>query len=175
MSNIKKLITAAILLALTIIMSRLLSIQMPLLKIGFSFIPLMISAILLGPAWSTIIAVFADLIGFSLFPSGNFFIGFTISAFLTGLTYGLFLYKKDGIFKTKILLIRLLLSSTIVLIFISGLLNSYWLFLMYGKSLIAILPIRIIKEVIMMPVHIIAIYLVDKSMRRLFIKYMFQK
>ena len=49
MSNIKKLITAAVLLALVIIMTRFLSIQTPFMRIGFSFIPIILSAILLGP------------------------------------------------------------------------------------------------------------------------------
>ena len=174
MFNPKKLIIAAVLLALIIIMTRFLSIQTQFLRIGFSFIPIIISAILLGPVWSAIIASIADLIGFFLFPSGGpFFIGFTLSAFLSGLIYGLFLYKKNGVFKTKALLIRLTLSSLIVVIIIGGLLNSYWLFLMYGKIFIAFMPIRIIKELIMVPIHVIIIFLIEKHVIRSFTKYIF--
>ena len=168
MSNVKKLITAAVLLALVIIMTRFLSIQTPFLRIGFGFIPIILSAILLGPAWSTIIAGIADLIGVFLFPSGAFFIGFTLSAFLTGLIYGLFLYKKDGIFETKALLIHLILSSLIVLILIGGLLNSYWLSLMYDKGFMAIMPMRVVKELIMLPIQVIVIFLIKKAMRKPF-------
>ena len=55
----------------------------------------MLSAIILGPKYSTVLAGLADLIGALLFPFGSFFIGYTISALLTGLVYGLFLYNKD--------------------------------------------------------------------------------
>ena len=175
MSNIKKLITAAVLLALVIIMTIFLSIQTPFLRIGFSFIPIILSAILLGPVWSTLIAGAGDLIGIFLFPAGAFFSGFTLSAILTGLIYGIFLYKKDGIFETKALLIRLTLSSLIVLVLIGGLLNSYWLFLMYNKGFMAIMPMRVVKELIMLPIQVIVIFFIEKAMRKPISRYMFSE
>lgn len=166
MSNVKKLIIAAVLLALVIILTRFLSIQTPFLRIGFSFIPIIFAAIFLGPVWSTIIAGVGDVLGMILFPSGPFFLGFTVSAILTGLIYGLFLYNKNGIMDTKKLLIRLTLSSLIVLVLIGGILNSFWLFLMYDKGFMAIMPMRIVKELIMLPIQVIVIFTIEKAIRK---------
>ncbi len=76
----KKNILAALLLAVLLILSRFLSVKTSLLVISFSFIPLMICAIYLGPKYATLIAALGDLIGALLFPFGTYFIGFTISA-----------------------------------------------------------------------------------------------
>ena len=95
MSKIKKIALAALLLALEIILSRFLSIKTPILVISFGFLPIMFSAILLGPKFSFLIAILADLIGALLFPFGEYFVGFTIIQGLTGLVYGIFLYNKE--------------------------------------------------------------------------------
>lgn len=76
----KKIILSAMLLAVLLILSRFLSVKTSLLVISFSFIPIMISAIYLGPKYSTLIAALGDLIGALLFPFGTYFVGFTISA-----------------------------------------------------------------------------------------------
>ncbi len=47
MSKLKKIVLSALLLALLIVLSRFLSIKTPLLVISFSFIPIMLSAMLL--------------------------------------------------------------------------------------------------------------------------------
>lgn len=62
MSKIKKIILSAMLLAILIILNRFISIKTEVLVISFSFIPMMISAIWLGPKYSTIIALLGDLI-----------------------------------------------------------------------------------------------------------------
>lgn len=79
----KKIILSAILLALLIILSRFLSIKTPIMRISFEFVPTMLCAIWLGPKWTILIKVLGDLIGATLFPSGAFFIGYTISAGIT--------------------------------------------------------------------------------------------
>ncbi len=83
MSKTKKIVLAGILLALLLVLSRFLSIKTPILVISFSFVPIMMSAILLGPKYSTLIAALGDLIGALLFPFGAYFPGYTLSQALT--------------------------------------------------------------------------------------------
>lgn len=52
MSKNKKIILSAMLLALLIVLSRFLSIETQFLVLSFSFIPIMMSAIWLGPKYS---------------------------------------------------------------------------------------------------------------------------
>ena len=62
MSKNKKIILSAIFLALLIILSRILSIKTPVVKISFAFIPTMLCAIWLGPKWTVLVNVFGDII-----------------------------------------------------------------------------------------------------------------
>ena len=166
MSKIKKIVLSAMLLALLIVLSRFLSIKTPIVVISLSFVPIMMSAIWLGPKYSLAIATLGDLIGAILFPFGAYFPGYTLSQLLTGLIYGLFLYKKPQpeISDCKFM-IKLIISSILVLGVIGILLTSLWVHITAGKSYIAVMVTRITTQVIMLPIQVITIYALEKLTR----------
>lgn len=166
MKKIRKIIISALFLAATIVINRFLSINTSILSIGFTFVPLMLSAIILGPKYSTVIAGLADLIGALLFPFGSFFIGYTISALLTGLVYGLFLYNKDEFAVNKKFIIRLIICILIVTILINSGLNSLWIILTVKSASIASIPIRLLKNLIMVPIMFITIFSLGKLLTK---------
>lgn len=91
-----RLVHVALFIALEIILSRFCSIQTPIAKIGFAFVPVALCGMLYGPVWAGILGGISDMLGAILFPfGGNYFPGFTISAILAGATYGVFLHKKE--------------------------------------------------------------------------------
>ena len=92
--DVKSIALMGLLIALEIILSRFLSIAAWNLKIGFSFIPVVIAAILLGPVEAALVGAIADFLGAVLFPIGAYFPGFTLTQFIVGLVFGLLLYKK---------------------------------------------------------------------------------
>ena len=71
MSKLKKIILSGLLLAILIVFDRFISIKTMYLQVSFSFLPIMIAAIILGPKYST-------AIGALLWPFGAYFVGFTI-------------------------------------------------------------------------------------------------
>ena len=79
MSETKKLILSGLLLAILIVFDRFISIKTMYLQVSFSFLPIILAAIILGPKYSTIIAALGDLIGALLWPFGAYFVGFTIA------------------------------------------------------------------------------------------------
>lgn len=166
MSKLKKLILAGLLLATTIVLNRFLSIKTPILVISFSYIPIMLSSIMLGPWYTMLIAGFADLIGALLFPFGAYFVGYTISAVISGLIYGLFLYRKKE-FSNKSFILRLILSTLIVLIVCNCLLNTIWIYITTKEALFAILPTRLLKQLIMLPIQVVSIYFIDLGLKKL--------
>ncbi|SCG83186.1 hypothetical protein DW1_1616 [Proteiniborus sp. DW1] len=87
--NTKALVGASLLTAISIVLTRVFSIMVPLgglpaLRIEFGPIPLIISGILYGPFWGGLAGIIADLIGVMINPMGAFFPGFTISSMLWG-------------------------------------------------------------------------------------------
>lgn len=172
MSKIKKIIISALLLAASIVINRFLSINTSILSIGFTFVPLMLAGIILGFKYSLVIAGLSDLIGALLFPFGSYFVGYTISSILTGLIYGLLLYNKDGFVFNKKFLIRLLIAILIVCILINGLLNTIWIIMTVKKASYAIIPTRVLKQLLMIPVMFITMSsltkLLEKQIRGLY-------
>lgn len=172
MSKNKKIILTAILLATLIILSRFLSIKTPILKISFAFIPTILCAMWLGPKWTVLLNVLADIIGATLFPTGAFFIGYTISTAISGLIYGLLLYKKeDNSYTDKQFLIRLIISIILVTCISNIGLNTLWISITTGKAFIVLLGTRIVKELIMIPIQIIVILFIEKMLRKTFNTY----
>lgn len=172
MSKTKKIILAGLLLGLLLVLSRFVSIKTSILVISFSFLPIMISAYLLGPLYSCLIAALGDLIGALLFPFGEYFVGFTIIQGLVGLVYGLLLYKKDGFFTGKKLIFRLIISSILVLGVIELLLMSLMLHFLYGSAFLAILSTRFVTKIIMLPIQILVVYFLSKYIIELTNKYL---
>ena len=172
MSRNKKIILTAILLATLIILSRFLSIKTPILKISFAFIPTMLCAIWLGVKWTVLLNVLGDIIGATLFPTGAFFIGYTISTAISGLIYGLLLYKKEvNSYTDKQFLIRLIISVILVTCISNIGLNTLWVSITTGKAFIVLLGTRIIKEIVMVPIQIVVILFVEKMLRSPFDTY----
>lgn len=156
MNKTKKIILTALFLATNIIIGRILSIRTPLITIGFSFVPLMLSAIILGPKYSTFISVMGDVLGALLFPVGSYFFGFTITAFFKGILYGLFLHQKTFNLSKKFIL-RLIICTTATNLLLNGLLNTFWIMIISENASNIIVPIRMLKQLIMVPIEVICI------------------
>lgn len=125
----------AILIALQVVLSRFLSIPTPIFKIGFSFVPVVIAARLYGVWGSAAVYGLGDLIGALLFPTGAYFPGFTASAVLSGIIYGIFLKGKSN-------LTRVTLAAGLNQLLCSFLLNSLWVSMTTGNPYLSMLATR---------------------------------
>ncbi len=143
-------------MSLLISMNVLLTHAVPVIKtdigrVSFGFIPLSLSSMLFGPVIGGLGGALSDIIGMIIAPKGPYFPGFTVNAFLSGATYGLFLYKKHKN------MTRIILAVLCVSVFINIGLNTYWLTILTGKGYIAMLPLRIIQNIITTIIQIIVI------------------
>lgn len=156
MSKTRTIAFVGLLVSMEIIFTRFLSFQTPIIRIGFGFIPIAFTAILFGPVIGGLAAAIADVLGMMIFPKGAYFPGFTLSAFLGGVVYGLFLYKKP------VTVLNVALSILLITLFIDLGLNTLWLSMITGKAAIALLIPRIYKSAIMFPVQTATIYILWK-------------
>lgn len=161
MNKTNKIVYMAILIALEIIITRFLSIQTPILRIGFGFIPLALGGAMLGPVLAGTMAASADILRMFLFPSGfPYFPGFTLSAFVAGAIYGLLLYKR------QVSILRTALAVALIIIFVDLFMNTYWLTMTTGKAASVLIGTRITKSIIMFPIQTTIIYTVIKLIDR---------
>lgn len=173
MSKNKKIILVALLLAMSIVLSRFLSIKTPIVTISFSFVPTILCAIWLGPKWTILMSVLSDLMGATLFPFGSFFIGYTITTAVAATIYGCLLYKKEeNTYTTQQFIIRLVLAVILVTIVCNIGLNTLWLNITTGKAFMVLLASRIVKELIMVPIKIIMMLFLESVLRKPFNKYL---
>ena len=146
------LVSCALLIALQVVLSRWLSFQTWNLKIGFSFVPVVLAARLFGPVQAMLVYGIGDVVGTLLFPVGAYFPGFTVSAVLSGLIYGLFLYKKNGSYvffgkkdaqASKVNeILRIAGAVGLIQLICSFFLNSLWISIAYGAPFAAQLATR---------------------------------
>jgi ECF transporter S component (folate family) len=149
--SVQTIIIIGFLIALEIILTRFLSVNTPIVRIGFGFIPVAIIAVLFGPIWAGVAYAIGDIIGALLFPTGAFFPGFTLTALLTGLTFGIFLYGKKVTWKTT------LPASLIVCILLNLCLDTFWLYILMNNGIWALLPARLIKCGVMIVLQVIVL------------------
>lgn len=172
MSRNKKIILTAVLLSMLIVLSRFLSIKTAITKISFAFVPTMLCAIWLGPKWTVLLNVLGDLIGATFFPTGPYFVGWTISTAVAGFIYGIILYKKEkDAYNDLQFVIRLTVSTVLVAVIVNMGLGNLWTSITNGKAFIAIFLSRLPKHLIMIPIHIIVIFALEKILRVPFDKY----
>lgn len=127
--SVRKIVFTAALTALEIVLSRFCSINTAGWKIGFGFVPVAAAAVLFGPWYAAVVGGLSDLVGALLFPIGAYFPGFTVTAAIIGIVYGLFLYKKDVKFFPGIVIPTLINSLVIGLC-----INTLWVSILYGSK-----------------------------------------
>ena len=122
-----------------------------------------------GPVVGAIFGGVLDVVKFLIKPDGGFFFGYTLTAMVGGLIYGLFFYKlqikkplETGLTGSKLVIAWIKANAlSILLIFIANALvkvicnigmNTLWTSMMSGKAWMALIPSRLVKNLIQIPV-----------------------
>lgn len=148
--NINMLVMLGLLIAIEVVLSRFLSISTWNIKIGLSFIPVVVAAVMYGPVQAGMVAAVGDFVGAILFPIGMYFPGFTVTAYLCGFVFGKCLYKKRS-------LRRIIVAIGINQIVFSLFLNSLWISILYGSPYLPLLGTRIFQCIILAIVQFVVI------------------
>ncbi len=151
--NEEKLFTLtclALLTAMQIVIARFLAIPVTeSIRFSFSFIPVVIAARRFGILGGVVVYGLGDFLGAMIFPTGGaYFPGFTLTAAISGLIYGLYLAKKGGA-------VRIVLSVLTSQVLCTLLMNSYWVSTLYGSDFGAVLISRVPQSLIMSVLQIV--------------------
>ncbi len=121
-----------------------------------------------------IISGLGDLIGALLFPFGAYFPGYTLSSAIVGLVYGLFLYEdNEKKMSDKKYLIKLIISSIVVLLGIELFLTGLWVHITAGKANFAVIGTRVVAKLIMLPIQVIVMFALRKLLKPAVDKYLY--
>ena len=159
--NLRVLTVCAVLAALAVALNSVASINIgPYIKIGFSGIPNQLVDWLFGPVTGMIFAAALDIIKFAFKPDGVFFFGYTASAMIAALIYGLSYYKRPLNFW------RVLITKAIVAVIVNIGLNTLWMSMQGGKAFFALLPLRALKNAIMTPIEAAIFFLIAMALKK---------
>jgi len=121
MRIVRKITLAALLVSISIVLTRFLGIVIPLggypsLSLDLGSVPILLSGIVLGPIFGGIVGLSSDLVGFGINQrAGIFHFGFTINSILTGVIPGLvFVFLKNKnlrLFKIVTIAVLYILST----------------------------------------------------------------
>ncbi|MBR4670309.1 MAG: folate family ECF transporter S component [Butyrivibrio sp.] len=157
----KALTLAAMLTAVGIILSFFKIPLTPIIEIRFGSLPIAVAGMSLGPIVAAIIGAVIDVLGFFVKPTGPFFPGFTISGIVSGLIFGLVLYKK------KLHPVRILVALVLQTLVVGIIMNTFWLDFMYIKAgFFTTLMMRLPKELVMLPINYVLLSVFLYSLQR---------
>ena len=170
LKSTRNLVVCAMMAALSIVLMSTTSFYItPHIKIGVSGLPNRLVDFMFGPVVGAIFGGVMDVLKFLIKPDGGFFFGYTLTAIISGFIYGLFYYRVQikkplnknvtGInlviawCRANILSILLIfIANVLIKVFCNIGLNTLWSSMLTGKAFLAILPARIIKNLIQIPV-----------------------
>lgn len=127
----------------------------PNIRIGFSGYPNRIVEYMFGPYVGAVFGGALDILKYFLKPDGGaFFFGYTFNVMLAGVIYGSILHKKP------VRIWRVFLAELLVKLIVNCGLNTLWLTVLNGKGFMAILPPRVIKNAIMLPIDTMLLFFI---------------
>ncbi len=127
---LRAMVICAMLTAVAVVLDRFVPVVFTdSLKVTLTFVPVLVAAILYGPAGGAVVWGLADLIGAILFPRGVYFPGFTITSALKGALFGWFLTRDGAKFFPHAVI------PTAVNNFVIGLLiDTLWIAILYSST-----------------------------------------
>ena len=144
----------ALLVALNIVLERFVGWVGVNTSYGISFIAIIFAAVEYGPLGGILVSCLGDVLGTVL--SGRVpVIGFTITAAVQGIIYGLVLYKKIGGYK----IYKTLLAILPTLAICSLLMNSYFLSQLIGTKFLDQMIVRLPQVLITIPIQLVITHL----------------
>ena len=168
LKNVKVLTFCGMMGALAIVLNYVATIRIgQYIRIGFSGLPNQVVDYLFGPWIGALFGAVMDFLKWFLSNDGDFYFGFTITAMVSAVIYGLFLYKRP------LKVSNVILSQLCVKIFCNIGLNTLWLKMYHGQAFGAILPARIVSNAVMLPIDCVIMYMiltaVNKTIRPYFL------
>ena len=129
----------------------------PELRVGVGFVLNASIAMLYGPSVGMMAGFCTDVLGYLANPVGGaYFPGYTLTAIVGGLIYGLWLYPR------KPTVLRVIGAKACINLFCNIGLNTLWNAMTAGKAMAVLLPVRAVKNLMMLPVEVVLLFLATR-------------
>lgn len=163
MKRTKALVYLGFLTTLSIVLTRLASIRIPLggvevIRIGFGQLPVIMAGIYFGPGSGALVGGLSDFLGFFLNPMGPYLPHFTLTAILHGLLPGLLFHRSSQPLRK-----RIFWSIAIPQIAVGIFLTSYFLHSIFGTPWNILLLPRLVSASLQIFIYFYLLLLLSRS------------
>lgn len=136
----------------------------PNLRIGFGFLCNAAIGMLFGPAVGMMAGVCTDVLGWFAgnLSMGAYFPGFTLTAVVGGLLWGLWLYPR------RLSVGRAIGAKLCVNVICNIGLNTLWLTITGGEAMRVLLALRVPKNLLILPAEVVILYFAMKLVLRMY-------
>lgn len=155
--KINRLIAAALLTAICIVLEDYEIPILPALHLSFSYIPISLCSLLTGPLMGIPCGIIADVVG-AIGSPYPFFPGYTLSAVLVAVIYALYFYRQQITYS------RVLLARLTVCVFVNVLIGSIWRCMTEGDFYLYYITVAGIKNFLLLPFESFIMFAVFKSL-----------
>ncbi len=150
----REIVYMALLISLSIVLTRILSIRVPLggvegVRIGLGGLPIILASVTFGPLAGGIVGALADVLGYMINPMGAYMPHFTLTSFLTGFIPGLIVVALRNNLNYGVLLFAIAVGQIITAV----ILVPYFIVTLFGAPLLPILIPRIVTQAIQIPLY----------------------
>lgn len=160
LADMKCIVMTGMLIAVHILLEMFVMIPIgSMIKISFGFLAIAAVGLLFGPVPAAMAGAITDIIGFLIAnkTGGGYHPGFTFVQIMVGLIYGIVLYRAEI---NKFFVVKSAVAEGFVVVICNLILNSYFLNVLYHKAFWGLMPGRIVKNAIMLPIDIILLVIV---------------
>ena len=152
------LVFAALMIALTRVLSLIPGIPIYHTKLTFGFLSRAMFAFVGGPVAGLVFGFAEDILGFILQPTGDFFFGYTLSTMLGVFVYAVCFYRR------KATVLNIVVANVLVNVFVNALLGSVWTMMVRGGGYWGWFTGSIVKNLITIIPKSVVLYIVFQSM-----------
>ena len=152
--SLHTIILCGLLGALGIILKMFATIPFGPFTVTYAWLPNRMVDFMFGPAVGAVYGGIMDIVKFIMKPTGTFSFGYTAMAMLAGIIFGIVLYKKPVSF------MRIVFAQSLVKIFINAGMGTYLMAFEKGEAFMILMPVRLIKNLIMIPLDSILLFVV---------------
>lgn len=157
--HVATLAVCGMMIAVDVVLARLASLNTEVSRFGLALFVVAIVARLYGPVAAMTVHGISDIIGAIVFPNGPYFPGFTVTAVLIGLIYGVMFYRSVNWWRILVAVLGTQVVCTLCL-------NTLWLSILMDKSFWVFLPGRLIQAAITTPIQLVGLPFVFRFLDR---------
>lgn len=152
LKDIKYLVLVSFFISLYVVLSMFSIYITKELRFSLTFVPVAWSSAAFGPVAGALTGAFGDILAWIVKPAGPYHPGFTTSGIVSGIIYGMFLYKK------QITWVRVFFTALTIVILVELGLNTFWIMTLYGSPFKVLIFGRLLKALITIPLQMIVLY-----------------